>query len=294
MMAAAIVKALGGRWHGSYGMVRCVCHDDGAAPALKISDDPRKSDGIDLVCFAGCRWQNIKVELTKRGLLSELFPDAPQSDRIVNVKQRASAIEHPNRAAAVAMWQAAQSIRGTLAERYLNSRGITEIPPTLRYTPDAKHGPTGLTFPCMLAAVTVWPSKTVHAVHRTFLTADGTRKAQVSEAKMMLGPCAGGAVRLAGHGGTLAIAEGIETALSAMQATDIPTWAALSTSGMRTVVVPSDALDIVILADNDTNGAGKEAAEALAARLNRSGRTVRIAYPPAGKDFNDTLLVGAA
>jgi hypothetical protein len=63
---------------------------------------------------------------------------------------------------------------------------------------------------------------------------------------------------------------------------------------MRTVVVPSDALDIVILADNDTNGAGKEAAEALAARLNRSGRTVRIAYPPAGKDFNDTLLVGAA
>jgi putative DNA primase/helicase len=190
------------------------------------------------------------------------------------------------------MWQAAQSAKETPVERYLNARGIRIIPPTLRYVADAKHGPTGLPFPCMLAAVTVWPSKTVHAVHRTFLTADGSRKAAVSEPRMMLGPCAGGAVRLASYGGTLAIAEGIETALAAMQATGIPTWAALSTSGMRTVVLPSNATDILILADNDPPG--EEAAQALAVRLKQEGRTVRIARPTIGKDFNDSLLAGAA
>ena len=92
------------------------------------------------------------------------------------------------------MWKAALPAKGTPVETYLRSRSINIMPPTLRYLPDAKHGPTGLTFPCMLAAVTVWPSKTVHAVHRTFLTADGSGKARVSEPKMMLGPCAGSAV----------------------------------------------------------------------------------------------------
>jgi putative DNA primase/helicase len=72
MIAATIVKALSGRWHGSYGLARCVCHDDGATPALKISDDARKSDGIDLHCFAGCGWRDIKTELRRRGLLADL------------------------------------------------------------------------------------------------------------------------------------------------------------------------------------------------------------------------------
>ena len=62
----------------AYGMARCICHDDGTSPALKISDDPRKSDGIDLHCFAGCDWRVIKAEMVKRGLL-ELFPDSPQT-----------------------------------------------------------------------------------------------------------------------------------------------------------------------------------------------------------------------
>jgi putative DNA primase/helicase len=295
MTAAAIVKAIGGRWHGNYGLARCICHDDGTTPALKISDDPRKSDGIDLHCFAGCDWRDIKSELVKRGLLSAARgASAPREVRKIT-HLRSGPAEHPNREAAVALWQSGLPADGTPVETYLGNRGIHTLPSTLRYLPDAKHAPTGLTFPCMLAAVTVWPSKTVHAVHRTFLTADGARKAQVSESKMMLGPCAGGAVRLAPVTNEMAIAEGIETALAAMQATGIPTWAAMSTSGLRSVVLPREARSVVILADNDENGAGQDAAEALARRLTGEGRRVRIAYPPGGvKDFNDTLLAGAA
>jgi putative DNA primase/helicase len=52
-----VTKALGGRWCGSYGLARCPAHDD-REPSLKIRDDARKLDGLDLHCFAGCDWQD--------------------------------------------------------------------------------------------------------------------------------------------------------------------------------------------------------------------------------------------
>ncbi len=69
MNAQELTRALGGRWHGSYGMAQCPTHDDGRTPALKVSDDNRKDDGIDLHCFAGCDWRDVKAELQERGLL---------------------------------------------------------------------------------------------------------------------------------------------------------------------------------------------------------------------------------
>jgi hypothetical protein len=42
MTAHEITTALGGAWHGSYGMAQCPSHDDGRTPGLKITDDARK------------------------------------------------------------------------------------------------------------------------------------------------------------------------------------------------------------------------------------------------------------
>jgi DNA primase len=84
------------------------------------------------------------------------------------------------------------------------------------------------------------------------------------------------------------IAEGIETALSAMQATGQTAWAALSTSGLRTLELPASVRDVVVLADGDD--AGEAAAQDAARRWKREGRSVRIARPPRGLDFNDVLL----
>ncbi len=72
--AHQITAALKGRWHGSYGMVSCPSHADGKTPALKISDDPRKSDGIDLHCFGGCPWETVKRDLARGGLLKAWEP----------------------------------------------------------------------------------------------------------------------------------------------------------------------------------------------------------------------------
>src|SRR5262249_39396683 len=143
----------------------------------------------------------------------------------------------------------------------------------------------------MVAGVTHWPSREVCAVHRTYLTLDGRTKAPVSNPKMTLGPIGGGAVRLAPAGPVLGVAEGIETALSAMEATGIPVWAALSAAGIEALGLPDPPLaaEMVIFADHDPRG--RRAAETAAARWHAQGRKVRICLPPEpGSDFNDLLL----
>jgi phage/plasmid primase-like uncharacterized protein len=174
-------------------------------------------------------------------------------------------------------------------EQYLKGRNLTiELPPTLRYHLGLKHGPTGLLLPAMVAAVARWPGHEVVAIHRTFLVADGRKKAPVSQNKMMLGRCAGGAVRLAPAGEVLILAEGIETALSVQAATGLPAWAALSTSGIEGVLLPDLPLAGEILLAADHDDAGLRAANTAAEKWTRQGRTVRIAVPPQpGTDFND-------
>jgi hypothetical protein len=143
----------------------------------------------------------------------------------------------------------------------------------------------------MVALVTRGSDDTPLAIHRTFLARDGDGKAPVDPQKMMLGPCRGGAVRLAASGAVLMVGEGIETCLAAMQATGRPAWAALSTSGLRTLDLPDDIREVIVLADGDQ--AGEAAARDCAWRWKREGRRVRIARPPQGLDFND-MLVGCA
>jgi hypothetical protein len=142
-----------------------------------------------------------------------------------------------------------------------------------------------------MAGVTRGSDDAPLAIHRTFLARDGSGKAPVDPQKMMLGRCRGGAVRLAPAGEVLMLGEGIETCLAAMQATGHPAWAALSTSGLRTLDLPEDVRDVIVLADGDD--AGEAAARAAALRWNREGRRVRIAHPPQGMDFNDMLLGSA-
>ena len=59
------------------------------------------------------------------------------------------------------------------------------------------------------------------------------------------------------------------------------------TAGLRRQL-PTTIRAVTILADGDT--AGDQAARAAATRWTREGRTVRIARPPTGLDFNDVLL----
>jgi phage/plasmid primase-like uncharacterized protein len=140
----------------------------------------------------------------------------------------------------------------------------------------------------MIAHVTTPDGKTL-GIHRTFLRPGGMGKVDHKHSRMMLGPVKGGAVHMAPAGPQLAIAEGIETALAFQAVTHVPTWAALSTAGMKAVALPPVARtpQMIIAADGDE--AGALAARALEQRAIDAGHSVTVLTPPAGYDFADLV-----
>ncbi len=226
--------------------------------------------------------------LRSRGLWTSNGPRSHPTQRS-SVQHKPDQGDTKRTEVALAIWQATTPAGNTVVESYLASRGL-HLPPvsTLRFHAGLKH-PSGGIWPAMVALVTNGADGTPLAIHRTFLARDGAGKAPVEPPKMMLGPCRGGAVRLAPPGDVLMVGEGIESSLAAMQATGHPAWAALSTSGLRSLDLPEDVRAVIVLADGDD--AGEAAARDCAWRWKRQGRHVRIARPPQGMDFND-LLVG--
>jgi hypothetical protein len=287
MTAEAIAKALGGRKAGTAWMARCPAHDD-RAPSLSIAD---ARDGKVLVrCHAGCDQQDVIAALRARGVwdADERRPIrfSRKPDRMPPPKTDTDSTRRMG--AALALWRASHPAEGTPVETYLRSRGLTiPIPPSISFHNGLKH-PSGGIWPAMVALVTHGADGSPIGIHRTFLAADGSAKAPVQPPKMMLGPCRGGAVRLANPQDVLMVGEGIETCLAAMQASGRPAWSALSTSGLRALDLPHEVRDVIVLADGDDPG--EAAAQDCAFRWTREGRRVRIARPPQGMDFNDLLV----
>lgn len=288
MTAEAIAKGLGGRKAGGGWMARCPAHDD-REPSLSISTGDE--DKVLVRCHAGCDQTRVIAALRSRGLW---YHGDRHQGRAIRQQSRRPVNDLPGHDdarrtdGALRLWNASSPSPGTLAESYLRSRGLhLPVPQTIRFHAGLKH-PTGGIWPAMVALVTHGPDDAPLAIHRTFLARDGAGKAPVVPQKMVLGPCRGGAVRLAPGGDVLMVGEGIETCLSAVQATGNPAWAALSTSGLRAIDLPQDACEVLVLADGDDPG--EAAARDAALRWKREGRTVRIARAPRGTDFNDLLL----
>jgi putative DNA primase/helicase len=285
-MAAAeiIAAALGGRKAGGGWMARCPAHDD-RTPSLSIRD---AGDGKVLVrCHAGCDQEELISILRSRGLWTSNGPHSNPEQR-PSVQRKPDQDDTKRTKVALTIWQATAPAGNTVVESYLASRGL-HLPPVsmLRFHSSLKH-PSGGIWPTMVALVTNGSNGMPLAIHRTYLARDGAGKAPVEPPKMMLGPCRGGAVRLAPPGDVLMVGEGIESSLAAMKATGHPAWAALSTSGLRSLDLPEDVRAVIVLADGDD--AGEAAARDCAWRWKRQGRHVRIARPPQGMDFNDLLV----
>jgi putative DNA primase/helicase len=287
MTAEAIAKALGGRRAGAAWMARCPAHDD-RAPSLSIAD--ARGGKVLVRCHAGCDQQDVIAALRACGVwnadVRQPIRFSRKADRTLPAEPDGDAIKRTE--AALAIWRGSQSADRTPVETYLRSRGLSiPVPPSIRFHTGLKH-PLGAVWPAMVALVTRGADGKPIGIHRTFLARDANGKAPVEPAKMMLGPCRGGAVRLGPAGDALMVGEGIETCLAAMQASGRPAWAALSTSGLRALDLPRAVRELIVLADGDAPG--EAAAQDCAWRWKREGRRVRIARPPQGMDFNDLLI----
>ena len=175
-------------------------------------------------------------------------------------------------------------ITGTKAEDYLRARGITcRLPDSLRFAPDIRHGPSCTWGRAMIADV-----QPTGGVHRTFFDKQGSRLPK--GAKMMLGPCSGGAVALSGAEGPLVVCEGIETGLSLLSGLlngPASVWATLSTSGMKALQLPVKPGRLIIASDGDE--AGRDAGSALARYASALGWDIGMLPAPNGRDWNDVL-----
>lgn len=219
--AQEITGALHGQWFGTYGVACCPVHKD-SRPSLSLSNG--KDDRLLARCHAGCSFDDIIHKLRSIGLIKSASryygqnltkPDISKEYKTNVQLQNTSGLEYKTSArkadTAQKLWNEAKPIDGTLGARYLHRRGIDcALPDSLRFHGNCRH-PSGSYFPAMIARV---DGCDAFAVHRTYLSPDGT-KASIEPAKAMLGSVLGGAVHLtACAGDRLVICEGIETGLS--------------------------------------------------------------------------------
>ncbi len=288
--AATLTSELRGKWYGRYGLAYCPAHDNTRTPALSLTNG--NSGQLLAYCHAGCDFSAVIESLRGLGLVESTGNYTTPSAAELAGRLAKELVRAENRSAqAHLLWGKAQPIANTAAEAYLRARGITcKLSETLRFAASSWHS-SGHHFPAMVALVEGGDS---FAVHRTYLRADGSGKAQVEPVKMMLGPCARGAVRLSQADGPLVICEGIETGLSLLSGllseSPATVWAALSTSGMRSLRLPPQSGLLTVAVDGDAPG--REAANALASRANAMGWSVSLLPAPAGRDWNDVLKGG--
>ncbi|SDP53001.1 Uncharacterized domain associated with phage/plasmid primase [Sulfitobacter litoralis] len=287
MDAKHLTQTLHGKWYGRYGCAPCpVCQFEGRKTqnALTLAD----GSGGELLLHCkktGCNYRDIT---TTAGITQGTYtpPDRALIAQRAAEQRKADAKRAQQ---AQRVWLGARPIAGTVAENYLRGRGIScALPEILRFDPQCWH----LSGKCYPALVALVEGGAGFAVHRTYLRDDGSRKADVTPPKAMLGAVKGGAVRLSDDTGPLVVAEGIETALSlssGLLRTPATVWAALSTSGMRGAHLPDTPGRLTIAPDGDT--AGREAANALAARAHALGWQVSLLPAPVGRDWNDILTM---
>ncbi|WP_086466648.1 DUF7146 domain-containing protein [Oceanibaculum nanhaiense] len=192
--------------------------------------------------------------------------------------------------AARRLFAASKPIRGTLAARYLRSRGII-LPAdvaALRFHPRCFHrGLAGREiWPALIAAVTDLDGG-ITGVHRTWLDPGGG-KAPLDQPRRAMGHLAGNAVRLGVASDVLTAAEGIETALALKTVMpSMPVAAALSAAHLAALVFPPTLRRLYVARDND--GAGRLAVERLRNRSRAHDIDIR-ALAPRTEDFNADLL----
>ena len=272
--------------------VRLVGPSSGKGAAGKWCDGATGEHGdlLDLIRLnRGCRALRDALDEARSFLSLSRFtpgPD-PRSARPREPVRRNS----PD--AARRLFARARPIKGTLAETYLRTRGVTAPLDdlwSLRFHPACYYREADdderQRWPALLAAVTDVHG-TITAVHRIWLDRDGHGKAPVGDPRRSLGSQLGGGARLGLIADVLAVGEGIETMLSLRSALPrMPVLAGLSANHLAALELPAGVRRLYVARDNDTEG--RRAETRLRVRLR--GRDVEVrSLSPAYADLNVDL-----
>jgi hypothetical protein len=260
-------------WHD----IRCPAHDDRSA-SCGIKDE--RDGKIAVKCHAGCERDAILDAVEAKGL-------------VVRRRGNRRAEKKPPEA----IFAEAQAIDPSLQyfpARGLDPAGFVDLPRAVRFAARCWHAATKTEKPALIAALTDEGGQ-VRAIQRLYLTTD--RRAKAGK-PMSLGKISGLAIKLGPATGTLYIAEGLEDAMTAQQPSEgrASAWAAAGSSNMPNLVVPDAVATVVFLGQNDKSDPTQrdktfeQNLVKATRKLLAEGKTVRVAWPPAGvKDINDLV-----
>lgn len=221
------------------------------------------------------------------------------------------ALQDSKSAALFKRWLELKPIDGTLGEVYLREARriplelLTRLPRALRFDPACEHidgDGVATEWPAIVSAMS--RASATAGLHRTYLARDGGGKAPVDNAKKMIGPVRGSAIRLTRGAGDvspadrvkkrlfcpLMVGEGIETTLTCAAAQPgYASWAGGSLSLMGLLEWPEWASAVILLQDT----LDKPEAVAAFAKVEAhwkgqaKGRVLKVVGSVVGSDFND-------
>jgi hypothetical protein len=254
--------------------------------------------------FGGDHWRLCRDHVLERLKLvnRHSYRDAAETKMQAPATVRQPDNDHDRIGRALALWREGVPIIGTIADQYLRHRGLfvtpeVQVADALRFHPACPfrlEDGTTARLPTMLGLMRDIITDEPKAIHRTALRADGAGKADLpglGNAKRMLGPAKGAALKLIAHAHVthgLGIAEGVETALTIVGAGWQPVWACGSAGAIERFPILQGIESLTIFADADR--AGITVAAACQARWVNAGLECRILAPPeAGADWNDVV-----
>jgi len=235
-----------------------------------------------------------KREWAQRREKSRANHERAEQQRGRDKQKRISAVQE--------VWSAAIPVSGTPAEVYLTKRvRAQDFPPSIKFHKSLFCEMTKSNHPALIAGVQS-VDRVLIAVWRIFLNEDGTNLLHDGEkVKMGFGPSSGGVVRLTPVHQEWNVGEGLESTLCAQALNDQRgAWAsALSTSGLRGLILPDGVKRLNIWSDGDrykfrkgtqddiSSPPGQSAAMALKQKVEPQGVEVFIHEPPPGSDWAD-------
>jgi putative DNA primase/helicase len=272
---------------------RCPVHA-GSSQSLVVTE---RDGRVLLHCHAGCATGDILAAL---GLeLRDLFADAARVSPGIRPVARAHAPPPPDPqkvALALRLWAERRPLRGSIAERYLQGRGLGLPPPDgdLAFHPDVRA--CGIHGPAMIGRVSrATDAGHTLGLHLTALHAEGERV--VRGERRYLAAKAGGVIRLhpdecVTYG--LAVGEGIESTLALHDMTRVPAWAAMDAGNLARLPVLAGIDHLHVGVDRDPSGTGQRAAIEIMTRWRAAGIDCTAWVPSEiGLDMADIVEVAA-
>ena len=260
-------------------------HGKGAAGKWTDAATGEHGDLLDLIAH-NRGFDRLRDTLDEARAFLALPPDqiAPRHDRLP--------VPRGSPQSARRLYAMSKPIPGTLAKRYLHSRGILTVAdgdplrfhPRCYYRPD-DDSPTE-TWPALIAAVTDLGGR-ITGAHRTWLDLSGRDKAPIDSPRRAMGHLLGHGVRFGVADHVMAAGEGIETMLSLRSVLPtLPMVAALSATHLAALLLPPTLRRLYVARDADP--AGDAAMASLCNRAEAAGIEVGSLLP-CFDDFNEDL-----